>query len=191
MAIAKALFSTNKNDDWETPAYFYNYLDGLFQFELDPCASQQIERQKRIDTKVKFTQDEDGLSKSWDNYSTFVNPPYSQIKKWTKKAMQEFDTRFNTNVRLRDLKPIVVLVPSRTDTKWFWDLVNHPYAKLIFLKGRLRFGKSKNPAPFPSCVIFLGHSSYMDNICLMNRYKDHTMNVVPTWILDLNDKQQS
>lgn len=49
---------------------------------------------------------------------------------------------------------VVMLVPARTDTKWFHDYIYHnEKAEIRFLKGRLKFGNSKNSAPFPSMVV--------------------------------------
>ena len=45
-----------------------------------------------------------------------------------------------------------MLIPSRTDTKWFHDFIYNK-AEIRFLKGRLKFGDSKNSAPFPSMVV--------------------------------------
>lgn len=73
----------------------------------------------------------------------FCNPPYSNVKEWIKKAYEE--SLCGTKV--------VLLIPARTDTKAWHDYI-FPYAKKIeFIKGRLKFGNSKNPAPFPSAVI--------------------------------------
>lgn len=51
---------------------------------------------------------------------------------------------------------VVCLVPARTDTKWW-----HEYAikyEVRFIRGRLKFGNSKNSAPFPSAIIVMRHS---------------------------------
>lgn len=46
-----------------------------------------------------------------------------------------------------------MLIPSRTDTRYWHDFI-FPYAKEIrFIKGRLKFNNNKNPATFPSAVI--------------------------------------
>jgi hypothetical protein len=47
---------------------------------------------------------------------------------------------------------IVMLLPARTDTKWFHNYI-YDKAEIRFLKGRLKFGGSKNSAPFPSMVV--------------------------------------
>jgi len=181
MAVSKTLYSRD-SDEYQTPQYLYDFLNDIFNFTLDPCASQQIERQKRINTKVKYTIDDNGLFKSWINYSTFINPPYSQIKKWIQKSIDEMDNRFGT-YRKTGLKPspIVLLVPARTDTRWFHHITNRVYTSVFLLKGRLQFDKSKtSKAPFPSCVILLSISSTMDKLATTK----HVIQV-PTWTLDL------
>ena len=45
-----------------------------------------------------------------------------------------------------------MLIPSRTDTRWFHEWV-YGKAELRFVKGRLRFNDSKGSAPFPSLVV--------------------------------------
>ena len=46
----------------------------------------------------------------------------------------------------------VMLIPARTDTKAFHDYI-YGKAEIRFIRGRLRFGGSKNSAPFPSMVV--------------------------------------
>jgi site-specific DNA-methyltransferase (adenine-specific) len=47
----------------------------------------------------------------------------------------------------------VYLIPARTDTRWFHQIVL-PHAKEIrFIRGRLKFGGATNGAPFPSMVV--------------------------------------
>ena len=76
-------------------------------------------------------------------YRVFCNPPYSQISKWVEKAFYESKT---------DNTVIVLLIPSRTDTRYFHDYI-YNRAEIRFIKGRLKFGESINSAPFPSMVV--------------------------------------
>ena len=46
----------------------------------------------------------------------------------------------------------VLLVPSRTDTKWWHDYIMKA-EEIKFIKGRLKIGDSKNSAPFPSAIV--------------------------------------
>ena len=134
--INKGLF-TSKKQDWETPQDFYDNLDEEFHFTLDPCASHDSHKCEKY-----YTIEDDGLSKSWEGETVFMNPPYGRvIGHWMKKAREE------------SLKPntrVVCLVPARTDTRWFHD--NCMDAELRFIKGRIRFS-GKDPAPFPSMIV--------------------------------------
>jgi len=48
---------------------------------------------------------------------------------------------------------VVALVPARTDTTWWHDYCIQ--YEIRFIKGRLKFGNSKNSAPFPSALIIM------------------------------------
>lgn len=55
---------------------------------------------------------------------------------------------------------VVMLLPARTDTRYFhdyiWDAERHqpkPNIQVRFIKGRLKFGDAANSAPFPSMVV--------------------------------------
>ncbi len=74
----------------------------------------------------------------------FCNPPYGRaIHKWVKKAYEE-GHKANTIV--------VMLIPARTDTKYFHDYIAHR-SEVRFIRGRLKFGDEKNAAPFPSMLV--------------------------------------
>ena len=72
----------------------------------------------------------------------FVNPPYSDIKNWCRKAYYEW----------KKGKTVVMLIPSRTDTGYWHDYIMKA-SEIRFIRGRLKFGDSKNSAPFPSAII--------------------------------------
>lgn len=75
--------------------------------------------------------------------SVWCNPPYGrEIGKWVEKAYNE---------SLNGVT-VVMLLPARTDTKWFHEFV-YGKTEIRFLRGRLKFGDSKNSAPFPSMVV--------------------------------------
>ena len=48
---------------------------------------------------------------------------------------------------------VVLLIPARTDTKYFHKYIYHNAAEIRFIEGRLRFGDSKQGAPFPSMIV--------------------------------------
>ncbi len=75
----------------------------------------------------------------------FCNPPYGrEISKWVEKAYKE-SKKENTTV--------VMLIPARTDTKYFHSYIYNKAKEIRFVKGRLKFGDAKNSAPFPSMVV--------------------------------------
>lgn len=74
---------------------------------------------------------------------TFCNPPYGrEIGKWVRKAYEES----------KKGPTVVMLLPARTDTKWFHDYI-YGKAEIRFIRGRLKFGGGENSAPFPSMVV--------------------------------------
>ena len=135
--IGNALFTSN-SDEWTTPQDIYDMLDKEFSFNLDPCATEENHK-----CEMYYTAETDGLSQKWGGYRVFCNPPYSNITAWVEKAFRE--TRNDNTL-------VVLLIPSRTDTRYFHDFI-YQRAEIRFIKGRLKFGDSKNSAPFPSMVV--------------------------------------
>lgn len=130
---------SSKTSDWATPDDFYESLNREFHFNLDPAADEFNHKCKKY-----YTSKENGLIQSWSGYRVFCNPPYGrEIKKWVEKA-------YRTNQECGNL--IVMLLPARTDTSWFHDFIYNK-SEVRFIRGRLKFGGSKNSAPFPSMVV--------------------------------------
>ena len=130
--INRGLFASRRTN-WKTPKWLLEALNTEFHFDYDPCpTSPQV----------------DGLKSNWGNIN-FVNPPYGkQISRWIQKGYQEFLKR----------KTVVFLLPSRTDTAWWHDLVMRA-SEIRFIRGRLRFDDQKNPAPFPSAIAVFKRNS--------------------------------
>ena len=125
---------TSTTDQWATPQDFFDKLNEEFGFTVDVCALPENAK-----CSVYFTPEIDGLKQDWLGVC-WCNPPYGRgIGKWIEKASQSEAT-------------VVCLVPARTDTAWW-----HDYAMkaddIRFIRGRLKFGGSKNSAPFPSAVL--------------------------------------
>ena len=130
------LFSS-KSVVWETPQDLFDKLNEEFHFDLDVCALPENAKCEKY-----YTPEDDGLSQPW-NGVCWCNPPYGRtIGKWVQKAYETF-ARGGT---------VVMLLPARTDTKWFHEYIYNK-AEIRFIKGRLKFGNSKNAAPFPSMVV--------------------------------------
>lgn len=121
----KGIF-TSARQNWKTPSGFYAALNAEFGFNDDPCPA----RPKA-----------DGLQRPWGG-RVFLNPPYKEIKAWMAKVKEEADKG----------SLIVCLVPARTDTSWWHDVVMTADT-IRFIRGRLRFDDGNGRAPFPSAVV--------------------------------------
>jgi hypothetical protein len=115
---------TSLSPHWATPKWLYDELDKEFHFDFDPCP---------LGGGI------DGLSIPWGKRN-YINPPYGRsIGLWIKKAYECGSL-------------CVMLLPSRTDTRWWHDYCMKA-SEIRYIKGRLKFGDSKNSAPFPSVVV--------------------------------------
>ena len=137
MNMTKGLTSTG-NIVAETPKYLFDKISSIFNFSLDACALPENAK-----CEIYYTPEDDGLSKPWMG-GVWCNPPYGrEISSWVKKAYEESQKEYNSFV--------LMLLPARTDTKWWWDWVQGK-ATLFFIKGRVKFGDHNVGAPFPSVL---------------------------------------
>lgn len=142
------LQNINIQDEYGTPLGLYR--KALFDFDilpcLDVCATEENRRCENF-----FSKFNDALDENWYE-DFFMNPPYSKVYDFMKKAYNE---------HLKNNVDALILVYSKTDTKWWHEFVENK-AEVHFIKGRIRFndadGKpTKNSAPYPSCwIIYRG-----------------------------------
>ena len=133
-------FSSASNE-WETPPSLFEWISHIYRFTLDPCCTHGSAK-----CFYHFTVADDGLSKSWDGETVFMNPPYgNDIGKWVKKAYEESQNGGAT---------VVCLIPARTDTSWWYEYCTKA-ARILFITGRVHFiqGEKQAAAPFPSCFV--------------------------------------
>lgn len=142
-------FRSSVDDTWTTPKDFFKKLNDEFDFKLD-AAALSTSALCSLWYGLDHPQEDwrDAFQRNWQDDAQgniWLNPPYGKtIKDWMKKADLESN---------RGGGAIVCLVPSRTDTRWWWDSVIHHEVR--FIKGRLKFGDGKSPAPFPSAVVIM------------------------------------
>lgn len=131
----KICFSHN-SDDWSTPDDLYKHFINDLKC-VDPCP---------------LYSESDNLNNIYTNSKIYINPPYSKIDKWVNFIDEN----------LKKGCTIYLLIPSRTDTKYFHKLMGFDNVKsdLYFIKGRLKFGGSKQSAPFPSVLIKMEYVGY-------------------------------
>ncbi len=83
----------------------------------------------------------DAFTDSWPE-KVYANPPYGpQVFVWLSRCLEESP------------ELAIFLLPARTDTRWFHELVLPNAKEVRFIKGRLRFDDQKGDAPFPSMVV--------------------------------------
>ena len=138
-----------QRNDWATPQEVFDPLDREFRFVLDVCATS-------ANAKCQSFYKENALDLPWNHHTGkdwsgfwWCNPPYGRgLNRWIAKGVAE--------------RRGVMLVPARTDVRWFhdhlWDQDKHqprPEIELRFLKGRIRFVGATASAPFPSLVIVI------------------------------------
>ena len=120
------IFKT-KSVDWKTPKVLRRTLHREFGFDCDPCP---------------FRGRRDGLAQSWGKCS-FVNPPYGRdLYAWVRKAYME--SRLG--------KTVVMLLPVRTDTRYWHEFVMRAH-EWRMVKGGLAFSDGGTCAPFASVVV--------------------------------------
>ncbi len=142
--------------DYRTPKRLYEELDAEFHFQLDAATTKD----NPLGTKYFYTEEDDALSKPWNKNATFCNPPYGlKIGEWVRKGYLD-SVKYGVT--------IVMLLPSRTDTRWFHAYIYNnnngnnnnnnniknqdPNIEHRFLKGRLRFEGTKSSAPSLVCI---------------------------------------
>ena len=141
---APILFSS-ATDEWATPRDFFAKLNRRYRFTLDPCATAE-----NATCPLYFTRADDGLKQDWGTHRVFCNTPYGgQIGAWASKCFEAS----------RAGPKVVLLVPARTDARWFHEWIQEKADAFYFVRGRLRFGQARHSAPFPSMVVLYGWGS--------------------------------
>jgi len=138
-------------DEYESPWPLFDEIktNSNVNPQLDVCAT-------KANTKCAafFTPQMNGLMQEWA-IDFWMNPPYSEVDKWIKKAYEEH-RKWNVTG--------TALTYAKTDTKWWHEYVIGKGAEVYFLKGRVNFLKDgvpiankktghKQSAPYPSVVI--------------------------------------
>ena len=121
---------TSRSDRWNTPPDLLREIEAFMPGYSDPCPAGAVLA--------------DGLALRWAG-RVYLNPPYGRtIGLWIQKALSE------------PVQEIVMLLPARTETRWFQPLWGLP---MCFVRGRLCFSGQKANAPFPSVLVYRGPRS--------------------------------
>ena len=109
-----------------TPSYVLEPLRSILGgIGLDPCTDPD----NPTGAVNFFHLPEDGCAKEWIGHSVFCNPPYGEARdRWVEKC-----------IKVGKVKPVILLIPSHTDTRTLQKAMQ-ACTSVLFFKGRLKFG---------------------------------------------------
>ncbi|HBV6346067.1 TPA: phage N-6-adenine-methyltransferase [Klebsiella pneumoniae] len=119
----------DQRDLWRTPPALFACLNAEFCFQLDAAAAQHNALCKKF-----ITAEQNTLETLWADYLSipgyvWLNPPYSDITPFVKKAAAESSNQIGT----------VMLVPADTSVGWFKEAIQTASEVRFITAGRLAF----------------------------------------------------
>lgn len=119
----------DQRDLWRTPPVFFASLDAEFCFQLDAAAAPHNALCRKF-----ITAEQNTLETPWADYLNvpgyvWLNPPYSDITPFVKKAAAESSNQIGT----------VMLVPADTSVGWFKEAIQTASEVRLITAGRLAF----------------------------------------------------
>lgn len=119
----------DQRDLWRTPPSIFASLDAEFCFQLDAAAAPNNALCRKF-----ITAEQNTLETPWANYLSipgyvWLNPPYSDITPFVKKAAAESSNQIGT----------VMLVPADTSVGWFREAIQTASEVRFITAGRLAF----------------------------------------------------
>jgi len=126
-------------DQWETPAYVFDPLQIEFGFTLDVCAEAHNTKCRRY-----FSPETDGLAQDWGQNMCWMNPPFSDVAKWLRKAQSSAMAGAT----------VVCLVKHTPGVGW-WRKLIEPFVSYTDVRplGRVRFVGAKGNSPFDVAIV--------------------------------------
>lgn len=119
----------DQRDLWRTPPALFASLDAEFCFQLDAAAAPHNALCRKF-----ITAEQNTLEMPWADYLNvpgyvWLNPPYSDITPFVKKAAAESANQIGT----------VMLVPADTSVGWFKEAIQTASEVRFITAGRLAF----------------------------------------------------
>ncbi len=119
----------DQRDLWRTPPALFASLNAEFCFQLDAAAAPHNALCRKF-----ITAEQNTLETSWADYLNvpgyvWMNPPYSDITPFVKKAAAESNNQIGT----------VMLVPADTSVGWFKEAIQTASEVRFITAGRLAF----------------------------------------------------
>lgn len=132
----KTTSALKESDNRFTPPDLIHAIEESFgRISLDPCWHPKsfVKPLRHFDIRWG----EDGMVRDWAGAVVFVNPPWSDAKKWLERCHDQW-SKGQAGV-------VICLVPAKTDTEFFHTILATD-ADVYFLKGRTRFHKKEGRA---------------------------------------------
>ena len=126
--LNKSLFKSEDHHT-RTPKAFFDKLNNEFDFTADVSPHMSLLNMLNVEWIGRI----------------YCNPPYNNQRSFIEKCLNQLNKG--------NLECGVFLLPSRTDTKLFHELILPNAKEIRFIKGRLKFEGKENSAPFPSMVV--------------------------------------
>ena len=128
--------------------FMLSIYEAFGEIDVDPCANALSPVVAR--RRILREEGGDGLVEDWSGRLAYVNPPFSQLLQWLRRAHDQW--------RAGHVGTVVCLVPVRTDSAWFHETLSG-VAEIYLLKGRVRFLDPRGggqQTPFSLMVLTLG-----------------------------------
>lgn len=128
-----------ESDDRFTHPLVINAVEESFGLiDFDPCwhPASAVRPVAHLD----FRKGQDGLRDPWQGRVALVNPPWSAAKKFLERSYDQW--------KKGNVKTVICLIPSNTDTAFFHTVLKAE-ADVYFVMGRMRFFK-EDGSPYTS-----------------------------------------
>lgn len=169
--MTDAVHYSSEKSDWQTPPDLFNFLDKIFEFDFDACASDN-----NALCDIYRTENDSFLESNVTHRSIFMNPIYGKPVLPCKPNCSR--KRCKTHGHITEYIPgtgdfvdhaynlskannrIVSLLPGRLGSEWFEKVWKAD--AVVFMKGRIKFVGAKSGAPFPSILAVFGYGLSRD-----------------------------
>ncbi len=136
----RKIMHSSKSGNWGTPDDFWEWLDGIFNFDFDADRDTYAAMRSSLSPGTDLTAE--AWKSRYSRPAIYCNPPYGRgIDRWLARGLEAAQAGAT----------VVFLLPARTDTKWFHEYSQH--CETWLLEGRLKFKGAPACAPFPSMVM--------------------------------------
>lgn len=160
----------DQRDLWRTPPALFACLNAEFCFQLDAAAASHNALCRKF-----ITAEQNTLETPWDDYLSipgyvWLNPPYSDITPFVKKAAAESANQIGT----------VMLVPADTSVGWFKEAIQTASEVRFITAGRLAFINPVTGKPVSGnnkgSMLIIWHPYPRTHCCFSTVERDSLMN---------------